>query len=125
MTKRAISLLVLAPLLIGAVFYNTPTLELVCDPYDREISAFEVQIDADPAFPAPMSVVDERGWPAGEMPSALIHTAVAALPDGTYNLRARARSEALVWSDWSETLVVTKDWTPPPPPTGCALLRGE
>jgi len=127
MLKRVLLAAVFVCLVVplqGDVLWNTPTVGVTCDAYARDLGGFQVQVSDDPAF-ANVLIDDlvEEVIPAGQAPVATLYDYFVGLPDGTYYARARAFSLSLTPSEWSETLEITKDWTPPERPSGCRLFR--
>ena len=122
--KRTFLFLLLTSMACGTPLWNSPSVYVTCDAYAQPLGGVRIQMAEDAEFTA--IVVDqtlEAALPAHAAPEIPLWDLVKDLPDGTYYLRAQVLSVSLTPSPWGDTVVVEKDWAPPPKPSGCAILR--
>lgn len=110
------------------IMYLSDNLHIACDPY--EISLTEIDVRFDREEPTGVwTIVTSASWTEtttyqpGAVPRIPLYGKVKDLPDGNYRFRIRVRNKAGVHSAWSDWVYTVKDWTPPPQPSGCVLLR--
>lgn len=102
-----------------------PTLSVAWDaPEDPQIVASaEIQIASDAGFTDVVRVISFTFNPTDEVRDRVnVYEAVSALGDGTYYVRVRLKNVCDVASEWSDWIVIQRNWTPPARPTGCRIV---
>ena len=117
-------LLLFGPVGAQTPMWDSPTLRIAVDvPDDLSpwVDRLEVMVtdEADPTGPVLRGVT----FPREAWDQAYIREHIGDLPDGEYYIFCRFVSRCDVEGPWSEAVHAIKDWTVPPAPGGCALLR--
>jgi hypothetical protein len=108
------------------ILYHTDTVKLVFDnTYNGlQIQKAEAEIAKQGVVVKTLVVEGVENFPKEAATFAFpLASEVAGLADGLYTMRARVTDYIGNVSEWCSPIYVLKQWMPPAPPGGCAILR--